>query len=187
LPAFLPVYQPRARAFQLATAGPNFEIEELIVNSYFLCKQRDIRRTLTTAMGLHEFVGFNGVITTDGGAFHRFSRQLYLSNLDIVGFQDRIGSDVIATLDLVTPPWDKRTEAEAELAATNKRIREGLNRVKRGILAGVQQGGRFEDLRQRSTDASLEMGARYIAIGSLEPFLNRNHVEKNWSDLNGAA
>lgn len=175
LPAFLPVYQPRARAFQLSTADPNFDIEGLIVNSYFLYKQRDIRKTLTTSMSLHEFVGFDSVIATDSGAFQGFTRKLYLSNRDIVRFQDRIGSDVIAPLDLVTPPWDKKTTAEAKLEATNKRIREALGLVERGILAGVQQGGRFEDLRQRSTEALMEIGVSYVAIGSLVPFFNRNH------------
>lgn len=175
LPAFLPVYQPRARAFQLSTADPDFDIEGLIVNSYFLYKQRDIRKMLTNSMGLHEFVGFNGVIATDSGAFQGFTRKLYLKNRDIIRFQDKIGSDVIAPLDLVTPPWDKKTTAEAKLEATNKRIREGLGIVENGILAGVQQGGRFEDLRQRSSDVLMEMGVSYVAIGSLVPFFNRNH------------
>lgn len=175
LPLFLPVYQPRLRAFELSTRDPGVEIEALIVNSYFLYKQRDIRRQLETTTTLAEFVGFDGLIATDSGAFQGFTRQLYLSNRDIVRFQDRIGSDVIAPLDLVTPPGDKRTVAQGKLDATNKRIEEGLRLVEHGILAGVQQGGRFEDLRRASTEALMRFGVRYVAIGSLVPFFNRNH------------
>lgn len=175
LPMFLPVYQPRLRAFQLSTRDPRFEIRGLIVNSYFLYKQREIRRQLEASKSLAEFVGFNGLIATDSGAFQGFTRQLYLSNRDIVKFQDTIGSDIIAPLDLVTPPGDKRTIAQAKLLATNKRIQEGLGIVERGILAGVQQGGRFPDLRQASTEALLKLGVKYIAIGSLVPFFNKNH------------
>lgn len=175
LPLFLPVYQPRLRAFQLSTRDPRFSIEGLIVNSYFLYKQRDIRAQFTGSMTLSEFIGFDGLITTDSGAFQGFTRPLYLSNRDIIRFQDRIGSDVIAPLDLVTPPGDKRSLAQAKLETTNKRIQEGLGLVERGILAGVQQGGRFEDLRLASMEALLRFGVQYVAIGSLVPFFNRNH------------
>lgn len=175
LPLFMPVYQPRESAFRLAREDPTLTIDGLIVNAYFLYKQRDLRKQLCEETDLHKFVGFDGLISTDSGAFQGFTRQLYLRNRDIVRFQDQIGSDVIAPLDLVTPPGDRRTIAQDKLDATNKRIKEALVIAERGIVAGVQQGGRFMDLRQRSTAAVLEMGVRYLAIGSLVPFFNRNH------------
>ncbi len=175
LPLFLPVYQPRSPAFQLSTQDSRFGIEGLIVNAYFLYKQRHIRELLGKEKTLSEFVGFDGLIATDSGAFQGFTRPLYLSNKKIVRFQDRIGSDIVSPLDLVTPPGDNRTAATGKLQATNKRIREAQKIVEHGILAGVQQGGRFADLRDASMEAILEMGLRYVAIGSLVPFFNRNH------------
>ena len=171
----MPVYQPRDPSFQLARESGEIKIDGLIINAFFLYKQRELRQRLTTEMTLAEFVGFDGLISTDSGAFQGFTRQLFLKNRDIVKFQDQIGSDLIAPLDLVTPPGDSRSVAESKLQATNKRIAEALNLVERGIVVGVQQGGRFLDLRERSTEALLEMNARYIAIGSLVPFFNKNH------------
>ncbi|HEU0097445.1 MAG TPA: tRNA-guanine transglycosylase [Allosphingosinicella sp.] len=175
LPLFLPVYQPRSEAFQLTTRDSRLRIEGLIVNAYFLYKQREIRERLTGGESLSAFIGFEGLIATDSGAFQGFTRQLYLSNRDIVRFQEAIGSDVISPLDLVTPPGDNRSVAQAKLLATNKRIREALRIVEDGRVAGVQQGGRFLDLRRQSNDALVEMGVEYVAIGSLVPFFNRNH------------
>jgi 7-cyano-7-deazaguanine tRNA-ribosyltransferase len=175
LPLFLPVYQPRERAFQLAMKDDDIRIDGLIVNAFFLYKQRELRRQLTEETDIKAYVGFDGLIATDSGAFQGFTRKLYLSNRDIVRFQDQIGSDVIAPLDLVTPPGDTRTIAESKLEATQKRIREALTIAEHGMVAGVQQGGRFHDLRRRSTEGLLEMGISYLAIGSLVPFFNRNH------------
>ena len=115
------------------------------------------------------------MVATDSGAFQGFTRQLYLNNVDIVRFQDRIGSDVLAPLDLVTPPGDNRTTAEAKLMATERRIRKALSITERGILAGVQQGGRFMDLRHNAASYLRDLGVQYLALGSLVPFFNRNH------------
>jgi 7-cyano-7-deazaguanine tRNA-ribosyltransferase len=57
--------------------------------------------------------------------------------------------------------------------ATHSRVREAKSIVRRSTLAGVQQGGRFLDLRRRSAEALVAIGVQYIAIGSLVPFFNR--------------
>jgi 7-cyano-7-deazaguanine tRNA-ribosyltransferase len=174
-PLFLPVYQPRERTFQLAAWEGEPAIEGIIVNAYFLYKQRELRRRLAAEGSLKEFVDFRGLVVTDSGAFQGLTRQLHLSNKDIVRFQDAIGSDVIAPLDLITPPGDRRTVAESKLRVTEKRVAEALALVERGMLAGVQQGGRFLDLRHQSVCRLMELGIEYLAIGSLVPFFTKNH------------
>ena len=82
---------------------------------------------------------------------------------------------MLAPLDLVTPPGDNRVTAEAKLRATETRIRQALTIVERGVLAGVQQGGRFPDLRHESSSVLRDLGVRYLALGSLVPFFTRNH------------
>lgn len=72
------------------------------------------------------------------------------------------------------PPGPLRAAA-ARLHATETRIRQALGIVERGVLAGVQQGGRFPDLRHESTSVLRDLGPRYLALGSLVPFLTRNH------------
>jgi len=175
LPLFLPVYQPREEVFQLAAWHQTPPIEGIIVNAFFLYKQRHIREQLERTRSLKQYLGFHGLVATDSGAFQGFTRQLFLSNKDIVRFQNAIGSDVIAPLDLVTPPGDRRTIAAAKLQATNKRIVEALRLVDRRLLAGVQQGGRFLDLRHQSVCDLMELGITYLAIGSLVPFFTTNH------------
>ncbi|TMI99682.1 MAG: tRNA-guanine transglycosylase [Alphaproteobacteria bacterium] len=175
LPVFLPVYQARGTLFRLLPEDNGLAIEGLIVNAYFLYKERSIRNLLLGGRKLTEFVGFDGFITTDSGAFQGFTRQLFLSNKEIVRFQDKIRSDVAAPLDLVTPPGDRRSVAEAKLATTNKRVREALDLAEYSVISGVQQGGRFMDLRLRAVEELTSMGVRYLALGSLVPFFNRNH------------
>ena len=111
---------------------------------------------------------------TDSGAFQGFTRQLFLKNKKIISFQEQIGADIISPLDLVTPPNDNRTTAENKLRITLQRIQEGKEIVSKCILAGVQQGGRFHDLRQHSIEELMKLNVEYIAIGSLVPFFNRN-------------
>ena len=175
LPLFMPVYQPRNPVFQLALWQGDPAIQGIIVNAYFLYKQRDLRSSLVESASLKDFVGFQGLVTTDSGAFQGLTRKLYLTNKDIVQFQDAIGSDVIAPLDLITPPGDKRSTATDKVGVTEKRVAESLRHVKRGIAAGVQQGGRFRDLRHDTVRRLLDMGIEYLAIGSLVPFFNVNH------------
>ncbi len=175
LPLFLPVYQARRQISELRIWSGEPEIEGCILNAFFLYKQRELRERFRSGLSLQEFLAFRGLIATDSGAFQGFTRKLLLNNRDIVKFQDRMGSDIIAPLDLITPPGDNRSTATAKLATTQKRIREALGLVERGILAGVQQGGRFLDLRRQSVEELLTMGVEYLAIGSLVPFFNKNH------------
>jgi len=112
---------------------------------------------------------------TDSGAYQGFNRPLLLRNRKIVAFQDAIGADIVSPLDLVTPPGDTRTVAEKKLASTIKRVREAQQYCRRGILAGVQQGGRFRDLRRQGVEELMALGIEYLALGSLVPFFNVNH------------
>jgi 7-cyano-7-deazaguanine tRNA-ribosyltransferase len=175
LPLFLTVYQPRSNLVSIDDLKNKFSIEGMIVNGFFLYKDAGIRKQFETGLTLHRYIGFDGLIMTDSGAFQGLKRPLYLSNKKIVKFQDAIGADIVSPLDLISPPGDNYQTAEKKLMSTIKRIREAKGIVSNGILAGVQQGGRFRELRRRSIDALMEIGVRYIAIGSLVPFFNKNH------------
>ncbi|MBF0622402.1 MAG: tRNA-guanine transglycosylase [Magnetococcales bacterium] len=176
LPLFIPVYRPNFTLTTLQAWSGNPEIRGCIVNSFFLYKDREIRtRFKKEQHTLHEHIGFDGLICTDSGAFQGFKRRLYLENKKIIRFQDSIKSDVAAPLDLITPPWDKRSVAEQKLRTTQKRTRQGLEIVQHSLMAGIQQGGRFMDLRHQSVCELVEMGVPYLGIGSLVPFFNRDH------------
>ena len=126
LPLFLPVYQPQGGAVCAGAWSGEPRIDGLMVNAFFLYKQREVRARLLTECSLAEYVGFDGLLVTDSGAFQGFTRQLYLANKDIVRFQDAIGSDIIAPLDLVTPPQDNRKVADGEAAGDSEAHPGGL-------------------------------------------------------------
>ncbi|HYE55398.1 MAG TPA: tRNA-guanine transglycosylase [Chitinophagaceae bacterium] len=175
LPIFLPVYQPYSNLVPVDAFITDYGFRGLIMNSFFLYKNKETKNLLLDGMTVKEYIGFNGLVMTDSGAFQGLKRPLYLSNKKIVSFQDQIGADIISPLDLITPPGDNYTTALQKVIVTNERILEAKQLTKRSVLAGVQQGGKFLDLRKKSLEGLLEIGIEYLAIGSLVPFFNKRH------------
>jgi 7-cyano-7-deazaguanine tRNA-ribosyltransferase len=175
LPIFLPVYQPASNLVPVDALSQEYGFRGLIVNSFFLYKNKETKTLLLNGTTIKEYIGFNGLIMTDSGAFQGLKRPLYLSNKKIVQFQDSIGADIISPLDLITPPGDNYTTASQKVIVTNERIVEAKQLTKRSVLAGVQQGGRYLDLRKKSLEGLQEIGIEYLAIGSLVPFFNKRH------------
>lgn len=173
-PLFLPVFEPGSPYLSLAEMQEDFGVRAVMVNAYFLYRQRDLRRTLPQR-GVKDYLGFDGLVVTDSGAFQAFRSRLYLSNRRIIRFQEDIGADIVSPLDVVTPPWDDMKTADGKLGVTMNRVREGLSLLERSTLIGVQQGGRFLELRRRAVAELAEVGASYVALGSLVPFFTRNH------------
>jgi len=175
LPVFFPVYQPNNTSIPIAEWGPLYGVEGCIVNAFFLYKDRPTRALFEQGATIQSYIGFDGIVMTDSGAFQGFSRRLFLENKTIVAFQNKIGADIVSPLDLVTPPGDNRATAERKLNVTLARIQQAIPLATRGTLAGVQQGGRFLDLRRRSLETLVALDVAYLAIGSLVPFFTRNH------------
>lgn len=173
-PLFLPVFEPGNPYLSLAEMQEDFGVEAVMVNAYLLYRQRDLRRSLPER-GVKDHLGFRGLVVTDSGAFQALRGRLLLSNRRIIRFQEDIGADVISPLDVVTPPSDNIATAEGKLRVTMRRIEEGLGLVSRATLIGVQQGGRFLELRARAAEWLAQVGVSYAALGSLVPFFTRNH------------
>lgn len=175
LPLFMPVYQTNSALVEVETMIRTCDIDAMIVNAYFLYKDREMRQRFNDGLTLREYVGFDGLLMTDSGAFQGFARKLFLDNKKIIKFQDQIQTDVSSPLDLVTPPGDSRAVAEKKMISTLKRIEKGIPHTKHSLLAGVQQGGRFLDLRKINIERLVEFGCQYIALGSLVPFFTGHH------------
>lgn len=175
LPIFLPVYQPDSNLVPVDALSEEFGFRGLIVNSFFLYKNKVTKKLLSGDTTIKQYIGFDGLIMTDSGAFQGLKRPLFLENKKIVSFQDKIGADVISPLDLITPPGDNYTTADQKVIVTNERIIEAKQLTHNSVLAGVQQGGKFLDLRRKSLDGLLNIGIEYLAIGSLVPFFNKRH------------
>ncbi|MEE2752855.1 MAG: tRNA-guanine transglycosylase [Candidatus Latescibacterota bacterium] len=172
-PLFLPVYQPND-ACTIKELKETFKIRGLILNSYFLYKNRLIKGEVL-AKGIKDYLPLDGMVMSDSGAFQQLRGPLYLSNKKIIAFQRDIGVDIASPLDLISLPGDNRSTASKKLGTTLKRIRQGMDISGESVLAGVQQGGRFLELRGQSINSLVEMGVTYIALGSLVPFFNRGH------------
>jgi 7-cyano-7-deazaguanine tRNA-ribosyltransferase len=176
LPLFIPVFRPGFSINTLGAWSGEPEIEACMVNAFLLYKDKEKKKMFQEGMDLRQYVGgFEGLLCTDSGAFQGFKGSVYLDNKVIVGFQDMIKTDISAPLDLITPPGDNRTTAEKKLISTQKRTQEALKLVNYSTLAGIQQGGRFFDLRQRSIRELTQMGVKYFGLGSLVPFFNKDH------------
>ena len=173
-PLFLPVFQNGNHFVTIEMLEQDFGVRGLITNAFFIYKNRELK-PLVLEQGIRDFLGFSGLIMTDSGAFQQFSGPLYLSNTKIIKFQQDIGVDVVSPLDVITTPGDNRTNAAKKLNATLKRIKEGLGIVDRAVLAGVQQGSKFLELRGRALETLVEFGVTYIALGSLVPFFTKGH------------
>jgi len=175
LPIFLPVYHPVESPLSVDEWIKEFDVQGCIVNAFFLYKDRTTRNLLETKQDIHQYVGFPELVMTDSGAFQGFQGSLYLKNKTIVTFQETIGSDIVSPLDLVSPPGESRAIVEKKWRRTLIRIKEAIQLVQKATLAGVQQGGKFHALRQQSTEELLNLDIKYLALGSLVPFFNKNH------------
>ena len=175
LPLFMPVYQSNLGLVDLESARVSCGFQACIINAFFLYKDRGLRQQFDAGLSLRDYVQFPDLIMTDSGAFQGFARPLLLSNASIIRFQEQIATDVASPLDLVTPPGNSRTVARKKMESTLKRIAQGQKLVSGSILAGVQQGGRFLDLRRENMERLMELGPKYIALGSLVPFFTNNH------------
>ncbi len=79
---------------------------------------------------------------TDSGSFQlSVYGSVEVTNEEILGFQQKIGSDIIVPLDIPTPPDVHYRRAEEELAVTAERL-EAARRFVQGeqLLAGPVQG-----------------------------------------------
>jgi 7-cyano-7-deazaguanine tRNA-ribosyltransferase len=174
VPLFLPVYEPGNPYLTLAEMQEQFGVRAIMVNAFFLYRDPQVRRQVLER-GIKDHLGFDGLVATDSGAFQAFRQRLFLKNKTIVQFQQDIGADIISPLDVVSSPKDNFSTAEGKLGRTMGRIEEALEIADDAVLMGVQQGGRFMELRRRAARQLVELGVDYIALGSLVPFFSQNH------------
>ena len=139
--------------------------------------------------GLHRFMNWPGPILTDSGGFQVFSLgELRTINEQGVRFrspvngdlvtltpersmqvQRALGSDIVMVFDECTPYPATYAEAEHSMQLSMRwakrcKIAHGSNP---NALFGIVQGGMYDDLRQRSLQALLEIGFDGYAIGGL--------------------
>jgi 7-cyano-7-deazaguanine tRNA-ribosyltransferase len=169
-PALMPVINPHLQiipARELKGMGASI----MITNSYIINQDQKLKG-LALEKGLHSLLGFDGPIMTDSGAFQlSVYGDVNVQPLEILQFQDAIGSDISVPLDIPTPPDVPRDRAESELQETERRLYEALEHRGSSLLAGPIQGGTYTDLREAAARHLSDKGFDIYPIGAVVPLM----------------
>lgn len=170
-PALLPVINPHLRIIEPAEMR-RLGIEALITNAYIF-HQSEQYRDEVQKKGLHDLLGFDGVVMTDSGSFQlSVYGDVSISNTETLSYQRDIKSDIWVPLDIPTSPSADRATAERELAVTMERLREARSVFGADApIAAPVQGGIFPDLRERAGSAVAAMGFSFCPIGAVVPLM----------------
>ncbi|MDP8219717.1 MAG: tRNA guanosine(34) transglycosylase Tgt [Candidatus Stygibacter frigidus] len=180
---------------------------EIILGNTYHLYLRPGHELIAEAGGLHEFMGWDRPILTDSGGFQVMSlsglRKItaegvrFQSHIDgsyhmfspekVMEIQNAIGADIIMSFDECPPyPATKKYVAES-LKTTLDWARRGKAAHKRKdqALFGIVQGGIYEDLRQESAEALMEMDFPGYSIGGLAVGEEKTHMLRITEYLNG--
>ncbi|MGA1820695.1 MAG: tRNA guanosine(15) transglycosylase TgtA [Thermoplasmatota archaeon] len=179
-PELMPVVNPNrmntGAGVPPSELADRFGFGSIITNSYII-KRSERLRAEALEKGLHDLLGFEGAIMTDSGTFQSYmyggngGEEVDVDPLEIVGFQNAIGSDIGTILDRFTVPDSEHGSAEKDLEITLERARASMV-VNSGMeLAVPVQGGRHPDLREMSGRGVFELGVGYAPIGGVVPIM----------------
>jgi queuine tRNA-ribosyltransferase len=165
----------------------------LLGNTYHLMLRPGAERVAKLG-GLHRFMNWDRPILTDSGGYQVMSLGeltkkseagvRFKSHLDgsahmltperSMEIQRLLGSDIVMAFDECTPFPATEKQAEESMERSMrwaKRSRDGFDsgaeHAARSALFGIQQGSMYAPLRQRSTDALIEIGFDGYAVGGL--------------------
>ncbi len=188
-PIFMPVgTRATVKAVMPRDLEEDIRAQIILGNTYHLYL-RPGHELIAQAGGLHEFMGWHKPILTDSGGFQVMSlaglRKItaegvrFQSHIDgsyhlftpekVIEIQNAIGADIIMSFDECPPyPATKKYVSES-LKTTLDWARRGKEAHQREdqALFGIVQGGIYEDLRQESAEALMEMDFPGYSIGGL--------------------
>jgi 7-cyano-7-deazaguanine tRNA-ribosyltransferase len=169
-PALMPVVNPHLQIIPAAELN-GMGASIIITNSYIINQDRELK-ILALEKGLQSLLGFDGPIMTDSGAFQlSVYGDVYVQPLEILEFQQAIGSDICVPLDIPTPPDVSRERAESELSETERRLCEALEHRGSSLLAGPVQGSTYPDLREAAARHLRDKGFDIYPIGAVVPLM----------------
>lgn len=168
-PTILPVLNPNIPALSISDMTA-LGAQGFITNSYIIRRSENLREK-AEKHGVHSLIGFDGPIMTDSGTFqsHMYSDVEY-SNLEIVDFQRKIGSDISTILDIFTEPHFTYGQTKDAVLETHSRMQE-IPQTDDTILAGPIQGSVYPELRKMSAELMSSSQANYLPIGGVVPLL----------------
>lgn len=166
-PALMPVIHPGKQSINMEEMGADI----IITNAYIIYKSEELKK-IATEKGVHELVNFNGPIMTDSGSFQlSLYGDIDVSNMEIIEFQELIGSDIGTSLDIPTAPFVTREKAEKDLEITLERAKEAEKYDGDIILNSVVQGSTFLDLRAKCAKELSKLDYNLHPIGAVVPLM----------------
>jgi 7-cyano-7-deazaguanine tRNA-ribosyltransferase len=154
-PLLFPVINPSLQPVAPKKLKETFGFQAVITNAYIL-KKRFQDRPVNES--LHKFLGFDGAVMTDSGAYQILVYgDVEYNQKEIVAYQEGIGSDIATILDIPTGWRVTKEQAKVTVAETLRRAKDFFNHKTRSdiLWVGPVQGGKHLDLVASS---AFEMG-----------------------------
>jgi 7-cyano-7-deazaguanine tRNA-ribosyltransferase len=153
----------------------DFGFQMIITNSYIIHSNEKFR-TKALEEGIHTLLDFDGPIMTDSGTFQMYTHGLpddEINPLEIVRFQQEIGSDIGTILDIFSDPNVKKSQVESDVDISLQRAKNSVSEKGEMLLAGTVQGGTYSDLREKSAKALAEMDIEVHPVGGTVPLMEQ--------------
>jgi 7-cyano-7-deazaguanine tRNA-ribosyltransferase len=165
-PLLFPVINPNIQLIPPKKLKDTFGFEAVITNAYILKKRF---QNQPAEQGLHKFLGFDGAVMTDSGAYQILVYgDIEVSQAEIVRYQEQIGSDIATILDIPTGWKITQDQAAKTVQKTIKRAKEFFKTKTRDdiLWVGPVQGGRHLNLVAGSAKEMGKLPFQVHALGS---------------------
>jgi len=165
-PLLFPVINPSIQLVPPQKLKDIFGFEAVITNAYILKKRFENK---PVEQGLHKFLGFDGALMTDSGAYQILVYgEVEVNQPEIVEYQEQIGSDIATILDIPTGWKITQEQATKTVKETIKRAKAFFKTKTRDdiLWVGPVQGGRHLDLVAKSAAEMSKLPFQIHALGS---------------------
>jgi 7-cyano-7-deazaguanine tRNA-ribosyltransferase len=172
-PLLFPVINPVIQPISPKNVGEVFGFEALIANAYILRKRF---QNQPVENGLHKFLGFNGAIMTDSGAYQILVYgDIEISPKEIVEYQEQIDTDIATILDIPTGWKVSEEHAQRTVKETLKRAKQLFTQKTRDdiLWVGPVQGGKYLNLVAKSAKEMGKLPFQIHALGSPTEVMER--------------
>ncbi|MEM2393535.1 MAG: tRNA guanosine(15) transglycosylase TgtA [Candidatus Bathyarchaeia archaeon] len=172
-PLLFPVVNPNVQLVSPKEIRENFGFEALMTNAYILKKNF---QNQPVEKGVHGFLGFNGVVMTDSGAYQILVYGgVEVTPEEIVEYQEMINTDIATILDWPTGWNVARKHAEKTVNETLARARRLFEVKTKGdiLWVGPVQGGFHLDLVAKSASEMGRLPFNIYALGSPTEVMER--------------
>ena len=172
-PLLFPVVNPFTQVISPKRTKEQFGFEALITNAHILRKHVGKQPEKN---GLHSFLGFDGAVMTDSGAYQILVfGAVEVTPKQIIEYQEYIGSDIATILDIPTGWKVTEQHAQQTVDETLKRAEEFCTlKTREDILwVGPVQGGKYLDLVAKSAKQMGKLPFEIHALGSPTEVMER--------------